>query len=85
MGRCAIAHNEHNINVDLGGQTANSIDFTVTTASVDGFTFNLATGVIAPVRPTCKSIFLIKVVAFSDENFRATAHLGFFPTDPSLV
>jgi len=32
-----------NINVDLGGQTANSIDFTVTSASVDGFTFNLAT------------------------------------------
>ena len=33
-----------NINVDLGGQTANSIDFTVATvASANGFTFTLST------------------------------------------
>ena len=33
-----------NINVDLGGQTANSIDFTVVTAATtDSFTFNLST------------------------------------------
>ena len=43
-----------------------------------------ATGVIAPVRPTWKSIDLINVFAFSAENLRAIAHLGFFPTIPSL-
>ena len=43
-----------------------------------------ATGVIAPVLPTWKSISIILVEVFSAENFKAIAHRGFLPTKPNL-
>ena len=49
-----------------------------------GYSPTLATGVIAPVLPTWKSIELITVLAVSAENFNAIDHLGFFPTVPNL-
>ena len=44
----------------------------------------LATGVRAPVLPTCTSIFLIIENPFSAENLCAIAHLGELETKPSL-
>ena len=43
-----------------------------------------ATGVNAPVRPTCISIFFIIENPFSEENLCAIAHLGEFDTNPNL-
>ena len=47
-----------------------------------GSTF--ATGVIAPVRPTCIVILFIFVMAFSAENLYAIAHLGELEVLPNL-
>ena len=43
-----------------------------------------ATGVIAPVLPTCIIISLITEMAFSDENLYAVAHLGELEVLPNL-
>ena len=45
---------------------------------------SLATGVIAPVLPTCKSMSLTLDRAFSELNFAATAHLGYFDVLPNI-
>ena len=55
---------------------------TTTPPTVTGSTF--ATGVIAPVLPTWITISLIFVIAFSDENLYAIAHLGALDVFPSL-
>ena len=49
---------------------------TITPPILIGSTF--ATGVNAPVRPTCISIFKTLVLALSAENLWAIAHLGEF-------
>ena len=46
---------------------------------------SLATGVTEPVRPICISIFLILVLAVSEANLCAIAHLGVLPTVPNLL
>ena len=55
---------------------------TTTPPTVTGSTF--ATGVIAPVLPTCITISLIFVTAFSAENLYAIAQRGEFEVLPSL-
>ena len=55
---------------------------TTTPPTVTGST--LATGVIAPVLPTWKSIDSIVVIAFSDENLYAIAHRGELDVFPNL-
>ena len=55
---------------------------TTTPPTVTGSIF--ATGVIAPVRPTCIIIFLIFEVAFTDENLYAIALRGEFEVEPYL-
>ena len=55
---------------------------TTTPPTVTGST--LATGVIAPVLPTWIIISFILLVAFSDENLYAIAHLGEVDVLPNL-
>ncbi len=56
---------------------------TTTPPTVTGCTF--ATGVIAPVLPTCIAISIILVEAFSAENLYAIAQRGEFEVFPNLV
>ena len=56
---------------------------TTTPPTVTGSTF--ATGVIAPVLPTCMFISLIMEKAFSEENLYAVAHLGELEVLPNLL
>ena len=56
---------------------------TTTPPTVTGSTF--ATGVSAPDLPTWMTISLSYVIAFTDENLYAIAHIGEFDVFPGLA